>query len=118
MNTCAVQVASGDVIILGSDGLWDNVAIHVLLAEVKAAFLGKEGPPQIVRRLTNLAIYNSTDKVRTCFQCYSLRVLGGNTGHRTAESINRLLRSLWDPLYRSTVGKETYKEFIHFCPCR
>jgi serine/threonine protein phosphatase PrpC len=59
-----LQVTSGDVIILGSDGLWDNVAIDALVAEVKAAFLGKEGPPQLVRRITSLAFNNSIDKVR------------------------------------------------------
>ncbi|KAL4419639.1 hypothetical protein ABPG77_008580 [Micractinium sp. CCAP 211/92] len=57
-----MPVAPGDVVILGSDGLWDNVSEEELLDEVEKDLLEGVKPSVIAQRLAFLAFTNSLDK--------------------------------------------------------
>ena len=55
-------VTSGDVIILGSDGLWDNVSVHEISETVKAMTARASRPSAIAQQLTKLAFEHALDK--------------------------------------------------------
>lgn len=56
------QVFPGDVIILGSDGLFDNLSEGEVLREVKAFDSHWRNPSMLVHRLVHLAYDSSLDK--------------------------------------------------------
>ena len=55
-------VTSGDIIILGSDGLWDNVSVHEISETVKAMTARGSRPSAIAQQLTKLAFEHALDK--------------------------------------------------------
>lgn len=57
-----MQVIPGDFLVLGSDGLFDNVSDDVILAEVQTQLTAKRRPNFIAQRLCALAFNNSVDK--------------------------------------------------------
>lgn len=57
-----LPVTSGDVIILGSDGLWDNVSVHEISETVKTLTASGSRPSVIAQRLTKLAFEHALDK--------------------------------------------------------
>jgi len=50
------------VVVLGSDGLWDNLADDALVAAVAAGRKAREGAPALARRLAGLAFKASLDR--------------------------------------------------------
>ena len=46
-----VQVASGDVVILGSDGLWDNISVPDISTLVREELQKKSRPSRIAQKL-------------------------------------------------------------------
>lgn len=59
-----MQVSPGDVVVLGSDGLWDNLADDALVASVAAGRAAKEGASALARRLAGEAFRASLDRER------------------------------------------------------
>lgn len=57
-----VQVVPGDFLVLGSDGLFDNVSDDVILAEVQTQLAAKKRASFIAQRLCAIAFNNSVDK--------------------------------------------------------
>ena len=57
-----LPVLPGDVIVLGTDGLFDNVSDDTILYEVSAQLAQGKRPSQIAQRLTAIAFNNSMDK--------------------------------------------------------
>ena len=58
----AVQVLPGDVVVMGSDGLFDNLPDDQILSEVQAQLRAGRRPSMIAQHLTALAFNNSIDK--------------------------------------------------------
>ena len=57
-----LQVIPGDFLVLGSDGLFDNVSDDVILAEVQKQLAAKKRASFIAQRLCAIAFNNSVDK--------------------------------------------------------
>ena len=57
-----LQVAPGDTVVLGSDGLWDNLADDALVDAVAAGRSAREGAPALARRLAGEAFRKSLDR--------------------------------------------------------
>ena len=51
-----------DIVILGSDGLFDNVSDDEILEEVRTLLDAQAQPSQMARQLAKVAFYNSLDK--------------------------------------------------------
>ena len=60
-----LQVSSGDVVILGSDGLWDNVPVPTLTQTVTQEILKGSRPSIIAQRLAGMAFEAAMDKKGT-----------------------------------------------------
>lgn len=60
----ALPLAPGDVVVLGSDGLWDNLDDDGLLAAVADADAARELAAALARRLASAAFDGSVDKKR------------------------------------------------------
>lgn len=60
-----MPVSPGDIVILGSDGLFDNVSEEELLDEVERDVLEGVKPSVIAQRLAFLAFSNSLDKYKS-----------------------------------------------------
>lgn len=58
-------VQKGDVIVMGTDGLLDNVSETEIVSEVERARREGESPGQLMQRLSKLAFDNSIDKKRS-----------------------------------------------------
>ncbi|KAL4854234.1 putative protein phosphatase 2C 55 [Chlorella vulgaris] len=59
-----MPLSPGDIVVLGSDGLWDNVSEEELLAEVEKDVVEGVKAPVISQRLAFLAFESSLDKGR------------------------------------------------------
>ncbi|EFN56907.1 hypothetical protein CHLNCDRAFT_144584 [Chlorella variabilis] len=57
-----MPVSPGDIVVLGSDGLWDNVSEEELVEEVERDVLEGVKPSVIAQRLAFLAFEHSQDK--------------------------------------------------------
>eukprot|EP00884_Botryococcus_braunii_P019435 jgi/Botrbrau1/6175/Bobra.0344s0016.2 len=57
-----IPVEAGDVVVMGSDGLWDNLAQDRMVAEVREALAAKEKAPELMRRLSHTAFNKSIDR--------------------------------------------------------
>ena len=57
-----LPVSSGDVIILGSDGLWDNLSVHKISETVKELTANGSRPSIIAQALAKLAFEYAVDK--------------------------------------------------------
>lgn len=57
-----MQVMPGDVVVLGSDGLWDNLAPDAILARVQGAIKQGERAPAIAMDLARSAFEASVDR--------------------------------------------------------
>ena len=57
-----MQVMPGDVIVVGSDGLWDNLAGDAILAKVQHAIKQGERAPAIALSLARAAFEASVDR--------------------------------------------------------
>jgi len=55
-------VSSGDVVILGSDGLWDNIAVTTLAKTVTGEILKGSRPSVIAQRLAGMAFEAAMDR--------------------------------------------------------
>lgn len=60
-ESATLQVAPGDTVVLGSDGLWDNLADDALVEAVAAGRSAREGAPALARRLAGEAFRKSLD---------------------------------------------------------
>jgi protein phosphatase PTC7 len=56
------QVSSGDVIILGSDGLWDNISVPEVSKTVTGEILKGSRPSIIAQRLAGRAFEAAMDR--------------------------------------------------------
>jgi hypothetical protein len=56
------QVAAGDIVVLGSDGLWDNLSDEQVLEEVCASVGAREGASAAAHRLAAAAFRHSLDR--------------------------------------------------------
>lgn len=57
-----LPVAAGDVIILGTDGLWDNLSVHEISETVKELTATACRPSVIAQKLAKLAFEHALDK--------------------------------------------------------
>jgi protein phosphatase PTC7 len=57
-----VQVAPGDVVVLGSDGLWDNLSDEEILEEVRQGLAVRERASALAHRLAAAAFGRSLDR--------------------------------------------------------
>ncbi|KAK9827711.1 hypothetical protein WJX81_003442 [Elliptochloris bilobata] len=57
-----LPVAPGDMVVLGSDGLWDNLADDALVDAVAEGRARREGAPALARRLAGEAFQKSLDR--------------------------------------------------------
>lgn len=59
-----MALSPGDIVILGTDGLWDNVSEEELLEEVEKNVMEGAQPSVIAQRLAFQAFESSQDKVK------------------------------------------------------
>ncbi|BDA46553.1 Protein phosphatase PTC7 homolog fig at C-terminar half [Coccomyxa sp. Obi] len=57
-----VPVEAGDFVVLGSDGLWDNLSDEQILEEVRASLHAREGASAAAHRLAAAAFRHSLDR--------------------------------------------------------
>ena len=57
-----MQVTQGDIVVLGSDGLWDNLSDEKLLQELCAGRDAELGASGLAHRLLNAAFAASVDR--------------------------------------------------------
>lgn len=55
-------MAAGDIVVLGSDGLWDNLSDEQVLEEVRASLAVREGASAAAHRLAAAAFRHSLDR--------------------------------------------------------
>ena len=59
---CVLQLIAGDIIVMGSDGLFDNVSDETILSEVVKLTKAGKRASIIAQRLCAVAFNNSVDK--------------------------------------------------------
>ena len=62
MPAVLLQLIAGDIIVMGSDGLFDNVSDETILSEVLALTKAGKRSSIIAQRLCAVAFNNSVDK--------------------------------------------------------